>query len=58
MATNPELLAAKGFYEAMYGKGAYDMKWHSMSSLMRFWMTLRGFNPGGRKGAPALTKEA
>ena len=48
--TNPLLEAAVD----VIGRDYYEAKWNSMSWVARMWYTLRGMNPGGRKGAPPL----
>jgi len=48
---NPLMLEA---IELVGGKEYYDEKWNSMSWFAKMWYTLRGQNPGGRKGAPPL----
>lgn len=36
------------------GHDYYRQVWESKSWLARKWWTIRGYNPGGRKGAPPL----
>ena len=36
------------------GYDTYEATWKGLSRFTRFQMTLRGWAPGGRKGAPAL----
>ena len=47
---NPLLQAAVD----MFGEDYYEQKWNSLSWLSKKWYTFRGYNPGGRKGAPPL----
>lgn len=37
------------------GRDLYRAKWESLSPAQRLWWTIRGENPGGRKGAPPLS---
>lgn len=48
--TDPMLNMAVDFY----GRDYYEAKWRSMSWFSRLWYTLKGQNPGGRRGAPPL----
>jgi hypothetical protein len=41
--------------EGMFGKGYYAARWKSMFWPQKLWYTIRGYNPGGRKGAPPLS---
>lgn len=40
------------------GHDAYARRWHSLPWYSRLWWTIRGFHPGGRKGAPPLGEQA
>lgn len=36
------------------GWDLYAAQWEATPGIKKFWYTLRGLNPGGRKGAPAI----
>lgn len=38
----------------LIGRDRYALAWNSKPWYSRAWWTLRGWAPGGRKGAPAI----
>lgn len=51
---NPIYAEQKRIAEAVFGEGYYAKTWRSLPWYTRLYWTIRGYNPGGRKGAPAL----
>lgn len=38
----------------LIGRDSYEQTWKGLPWYSRIWWTLRGWAPGGRKGAPAI----
>lgn len=52
--TREFLLEQAVHIEELLGRGAYRVAWESRSWIVQLWYELRGWNPGGRKGAPSF----